>query len=76
MVNTTREGRLQTFDDPVFHGGIGATLEMRVFALVALMRDFAAAGFARARVADEPCDAFGIAWPEPLGMPIVAHASA
>lgn len=74
VVNTTRDGRLQTFDDPVFHGGIGATLEMRVFALDALMRDFAAAGFARTRVADEPCAAFGIAWPEPLGVPIVAYA--
>lgn len=31
LVNKTREGNLEIFQDPVFHGGEGATLEMRLF---------------------------------------------
>ena len=31
LVNRTRDGRLETFDKLVFHGGPGSTLEMRVF---------------------------------------------
>ena len=72
--NVTAEGRVQTFDDLVFHGGPGSTLEMRLFSRDALLRAFAAAGFVRARIADEPCPRFGIAWPEPWSVPIVAYA--
>jgi len=74
LSNTTLDGRRQTFDDPVFHGGRGTTLEMRVFTLAALRREFATAGFARIRVADEPCEASGIAWPDTTSVPIVAYA--
>jgi hypothetical protein len=73
-LNTTVDGRRQTFDNPVFHGGRGTTLEMRVFTLAALCRDFAAAGFARIRVANEHCEASGIAWPDTTSVPIVAYA--
>ena len=73
--NTTRDGRVQTFDDPVFHGGPGTTLEMRVFSRDALLRHFADAGFARTRIADEAFEPFGIAWPEPWSVPLVAYAS-
>ena len=74
LLNTTLDGRRQTFDDPVFHGGRGTTLEMRVFTLAALRRAFATAGFARIRVADEHCEASGIAWPDMTSVPIVAYA--
>lgn len=74
LVNTTADGRAQRFTDVVFHGGPGTTLEMRVFSRAALLRHFTAAGFARMRIADEPCDAFGIAWPAPWSVPIVAYA--
>lgn len=74
VVNTTSEGQVQIFDDVVFHGGEGATLEMRVFARDPLLRHFAEAGFARTRIADEPFDDFGISWPEPFSVPIVAYA--
>ena len=74
VLNTTRDGRRQVFDDPVFHGGRGTTLEMRVFALAALQAHFAAAGFSRIRVADEPCEALGIAWRPSTSPPIVAYA--
>lgn len=76
VLNTTRDGLLQTYDNPVFHGGPGTTLEMRLFSLAALERQFAAAGFARTRIAAEPCPAFGIVWREPWSVPIVAYAGA
>ena len=33
LVNRTRDGRTQVFDDLVFHDAAGSTLEMRLFAL-------------------------------------------
>ncbi|HEY8624252.1 MAG TPA: hypothetical protein VIM74_10340, partial [Casimicrobiaceae bacterium] len=74
LENRTADGRDQTFTDLVFHGGSGATLEMRLFSRAALEREFAAAGFARMRVADEAFLAHGIVWPEPWSVPMVAYA--
>lgn len=75
LENRTSDGRLQVFTDLVFHGGPGTTLEMRLFSRAALEREFRAAGFARMRIADEPCPEHGIAWPEPWSVPMVAYAS-
>jgi hypothetical protein len=72
--NVTADGRAQSFDDLVFHGGPGSTLEMRLFSRAALERAFAAAGFARMRIAAEPCPRFGIEWFQSWSVPIVAHA--
>ncbi|HVO89033.1 MAG TPA: class I SAM-dependent methyltransferase [Casimicrobiaceae bacterium] len=75
LYNRTRAGEVQVFDDPVFHGGPGSTLEMRVFSRTALQKHFADAGFARIRFADEAYAPFGIAWPVPWSVPIVAYAA-
>jgi SAM-dependent methyltransferase len=75
LTNRTRDGREQTFDDLVFHGGPGTTLEMRLFSHAALEAEFAEAGFARMRIAAEPYLPFGIHWPEPWSVPMVAYAS-
>jgi len=72
VVNRTADGRDQFFERPVFHGGPGTTLEMRLFSRDALLREFERAGFARVRIADEPCMPFGIHWPEPWSVPMVA----
>lgn len=72
--NRTRDGRVQRFDQLVFHGGPGTTLEMRLFSRAALERHFAQAGFREVRFATEPCLPHGIAWPEPWSVPIVAVA--
>jgi SAM-dependent methyltransferase len=74
LENRTADGRAQTFTNLVFHGGIGATLEMRQFSLTSLVRDFATAGFSRMRVAGEAFLPHGIHWPEPWSVPMVAHA--
>lgn len=73
VINRTRGGRVQVFDEPVFHGGPGTTLEMRVFSRAALQRHLAEAGFGTSRIADERCATFGIAWPEPFSVPMVAR---
>lgn len=74
LANRTRDGREQRFTDLVFHGGPGSTLEMRLFSRDSLQREFAAAGFARVRIAAEPYLPFGIHWPEPWSVPMVAYA--
>jgi SAM-dependent methyltransferase len=73
LYNRTRDGRYQTFTDLIFHGGPGSTLEMRVFSRASLEHDFAKAGFKTIRVAEEPCFAHGIIWPEPWSVPILAR---
>lgn len=74
LSNRTVDGRQQTFTDLVFHGGPGSTLEMRVFSRAALKREFLRAGFARVRIAAEPYLPFGIHWPDPWSVPMVAYA--
>jgi SAM-dependent methyltransferase len=75
LTNTTVAGERQTFDDLTFHGGPGTTLEMRLFSRAGLEREFTRAGFARMRVAAEPHLPFGIHWPHPFSVPMVAYAS-
>lgn len=74
LENRTVDGRRQVYDDLIFHGGAGSTLEMRLFSRAALEREFAQAGFSRMRIAGEPCPEFGIAWHEPWSLPVVAYA--
>ncbi len=74
LLNRTADGRAQRFADLVFHGGPGSTLEMRLFARDALLRELAAAGFRDVRLAAEPCVEHGIVWPEPWSVPVVARA--
>jgi len=74
LTNRTRDGREERFSELVFHGGPGSTLEMRVFSRAALERAFREAGFARVRIASEPYLPFGIHWPEPWSVPMVAYA--
>ena len=73
LVNRTRDGRLQTYDNLVFHGGPGSTLEMRVFneaALRGLLKD---AGFQSIRIAGESYPEFGILPDDPWSLPIAAR---
>jgi hypothetical protein len=47
---------------------------MRMFSRDALLRELDRAGFVAVRIADEPYLPFGIHWPEPWSVPIVARA--
>ncbi len=61
LVNRTVHGALETFDNLVFHGGEGSTLEMRVFSERDLMANCRTAGFGRIVVAED-YPPFGIVW--------------
>ena len=74
LQNRTADGRDQTFTDLTFHGGGGATLEMRQFSLESLKREFVAAGFSSVRVAGVVFLAYGIYWADTWSVPMVVHA--
>lgn len=73
VINTTREGKLQKFTNPVFHGGDGATLEMRIFSLPNLIELLSSAGFIDIRVHSDDDPRFGIIWEHPWSLPISAR---
>jgi len=75
LLNVCRDGRVQVFDDLIFHGGAGATLEMRAFALPDLTRRFVEAGFEEPRILNDYVPEFGIDWRnEHCSVPMVARA--
>jgi SAM-dependent methyltransferase len=74
LTNRTRDGTIQVFDTLVFHGGQGATLEMRVFSEGDLLEHLRLAGFTNIKVKREPVFEFGIYWPQAWSLPITARA--
>ncbi len=68
LVNKTDTGRFEVFDNLVFHGGSGHTLEMRLFSQPDLEKHFAAAGL-QATFVSEPFLEFGINFREPWSLP-------
>lgn len=62
LVNRTRDGRAEEFEDLVFHGGPGETLEVRVFSLDGLRRELERAGFAPPHIYSEPAESCGMVW--------------
>jgi SAM-dependent methyltransferase len=73
LVNRTRAGEVQVFEDLVFHGGPGATLEMRICSLPDVLADLRGAGFVDVRPFDRPVPEYGIVWTS-TEWPIVARA--
>jgi SAM-dependent methyltransferase len=71
LLNETKRGRLQLYDHLIFHGGDGATLEMRVFARRPLMRSLRKAGFSEIRVVGQDFPEFGIIWPSDHSLPLL-----
>ena len=74
MINRTRSGSEQRFEDLVFHGGPGNTLELRLFSKPGLAQVLADAGFADVTFHAESCLAHGIDWKWPWSVPITARA--
>ena len=73
LVNTTAAGTRQEFDDLVFHGGEGETLEMRVFSESGVLEQLRQAGFEDIRIHSEPHHGFGIHWIYDWSLPISAR---
>src|ERR1035438_6246367 len=53
LVNRRRDGHLEVTDELAFHGGVGATLEMRQFTVAALYEKLLASGFTNVRFFNE-----------------------
>lgn len=67
LVYRTASGAYRVHDDLVFHGGSGATLEMRVFCEDDVLRHLSTAGFTNVRVLDQPDLSVGYYWPPAPG---------
>lgn len=72
--NRKKDDTYEVFDDLIFHGGPGSTLEMRVFAKKALEDELHRAGFKDIRFENEPFLEYGIYWRDPWSIPITARA--
>jgi len=73
LYNRTAGGEEEIFDDLVFHGGDGMTLEMRMFAEHDVLRRLDAAGFSSIRIYADAVPEFGILWPMDWAVPIAAR---
>ncbi|HEX6896664.1 MAG TPA: class I SAM-dependent methyltransferase [Bryobacteraceae bacterium] len=73
LVNRTRAGEIQVFENLVFHLGSGAALEMRELCEKDLMPMLSRAGFAEVRVHGESYQPFGVLYPEKWSLPIAAR---
>ncbi|HYL34314.1 MAG TPA: methyltransferase domain-containing protein [Bryobacteraceae bacterium] len=73
LVNRTREGKVQVFENIVFHGGRGATVEMREFTEQSLKAALTGAGFRDIRIYSENYGPFGIVRSESWSLPIAGR---
>jgi len=64
LVNRTADGRLEAFDNLIFHGGDGTTLEMRAFSIKGLLANCRAAQFAEIAMAEDvpECGIVEVPW--------------
>jgi SAM-dependent methyltransferase len=72
LKNITRSGEAQIFDNLVFHGGPGSTLEMRVFSEASLLHELNEAGFCDVTFYGADMD-HGIHWADQWSIPLVAR---
>lgn len=73
LINRKKDRTLEIHGNLQFHGGIGATLEMRLFSQKDLERKFRAAGFSEVALQMEPVERFGIGFEGPWSRPFVAR---
>lgn len=75
LKNTTRAGEVQYFNDLVFHGGPGSTLEMRVFSESSMLHELTEAGFENITIYSDPDLRHGIYWQNKWSVPLAARVS-
>jgi SAM-dependent methyltransferase len=72
LINRRRDGRLEVTDELAFHGGVGATLEMRQFTVAALYEKLLAARFTDVRFFNENVAEWGILFDDDVSQPLIA----
>ena len=73
LINRRRDGRLEITDDLIFHGGSGATLEMRVFGRTALERMLRQPGFREVDFLTANLPRYGILFDHDTSQPLIAR---
>jgi SAM-dependent methyltransferase len=73
LVNRRRDGAVETFENLVFHGGHGSTLEVRLFSEDSLRGVLTGAGFTGVHFAAENWIEFGVEHSETWSLPIAAR---
>ena len=73
LVNRRQDGSLEVRDDLVFHGGTGATLEMREFGMTALEDKLHKAGFREVSFLTENLPSIGVLFDHDVSQPLVAR---
>lgn len=73
LINRKRDGSLEVRDDLIFHGGSGATLEMREFGKTALESKLLAAGFHEVSLLTDNLPEIGILFDHDVSQPLVAR---
>jgi SAM-dependent methyltransferase len=73
LINRSRDRKLEIRDDLIFHGGVGATLEMRLFSQKDLQQKLCDAGFRDSIFLTEGVPRFGIAFEGSWSLPLVAR---
>lgn len=76
LINTTREGCQERFNNLIFHGGAGSTLEIRVFSRSGLLHELTQADFVDIRFHDETAFDDGILWQDNWSLPVTARRPA
>jgi SAM-dependent methyltransferase len=73
LINRRADGSLEIRDDLVFHGGTGATLEMREFGATSLRRKLEGAGFREVDFLTENLPAIGVFFDHDVSQPLIAR---
>src|SRR5438067_2274434 len=73
LINRRSDGTLEIQDELVFHGGVGATLEMRLFSQKDLRSKLGDAGFREVSFLSEPAPRFGIVFEGGWSLPMLAR---
>lgn len=71
LKNQTKDGNEEIFSNLIFHGGVGTTLEMRVFSKKSIENECIKAGFRLIRFFSESFPEYGIIWQGDWSVPIV-----
>jgi hypothetical protein len=73
LVNRRSDGTLEVRDDLIFHGGTGATLEMREFGLSSLQQKLLSSGFREVHFLTENIPAIGVYFDYDVSQPLIAR---
>jgi len=73
LINRRADGTLEIRDDLIFHGGSGATLEMREFGATALRQALCAAGFRETEFLADNIPQIGVYFDHDVSQPLIAR---